>query len=60
MHQVYVDDGALGGFGEVEYHAPYLSRDNGYRVADTSETWAFAGRREAIEAYLRRLVAELE
>jgi hypothetical protein len=60
MHQVYVDDGGLGGFGEVEYHAPYLSSANEYRVEDSCDTWAFLGKRESIEAMFQKLLSETE
>lgn len=48
VHQVYVDDGALGGFGEIEHHSPYLREENDFAVADTSRTYAYRGAAEAI------------
>jgi len=48
MCQVYVDDGALGGFAELEFHAPSLR----HGVRQTNEThcstWGFIGPAEAI------------
>lgn len=42
MTQCYVDDGKLGGFGEIEYHAPALDASRKMmRMEDRSETWAF-------------------
>jgi hypothetical protein len=42
MTQWYVDDGKLGGFGEIEYHAPALDASRKItRIEDRSETWAF-------------------
>jgi hypothetical protein len=41
IHQVYVDDGALGGFGELEHHSPALLSDG--EICDRCETWAFSG-----------------
>jgi hypothetical protein len=42
MTQSYVDDGKLGGFGEIEYHAPSLDAAKKImRIESRSETWAF-------------------
>jgi hypothetical protein len=50
MCQVYVDDGALGGFAELEFHAPALR----HGVRETNEThcstWGFVGPAEAIRS----------
>ena len=43
VQQVYVDDGALGGFGELEYHSPAVDGAGATTVRDSSEVWAFAG-----------------
>jgi hypothetical protein len=43
VQQVYVDDGALGGFGELEYHSPAIASDGEQSVTDCSEVWACAG-----------------
>lgn len=43
IQQVYVDDGRYGGFGELEYHTPYIRPENGFAVTDTSITYAYAG-----------------
>ena len=55
MQQVYVDDGALGGFGELEYHAPCLQRGARELVEDRAEVWAFAGPAEALRDLLNRV-----
>ena len=44
MAQVYVDDGGLGDFAELEYHSPGLDADAGIHcLSDTSEVLAFVG-----------------
>lgn len=43
VQQVYVDDGALGGFGEMEYHTPALASQGPTTLTDTSEVWGFTG-----------------
>jgi len=43
VQQVYVDDGALGGFGELEYHSPAIDTVAGPSVTDSSEVWSFVG-----------------
>ncbi len=57
VQQLYVDDGALGGFGELEHHSPYLSSDNGYRVTDVCETFAYCGPADAVAAVRERWLA---
>ena len=47
--EIYIDDGAMGGFGELEYHSPALTPSKGGKITDTSETWAFLGPGAAIE-----------
>ena len=42
--EVYVDDGAYGGFGELEYHSKAINIDSGEsETEDQSETWGFSG-----------------
>jgi hypothetical protein len=48
--QVYVDDGLLGGFGELEYHSPALNIDRGETdISDSSLTFGFSGPLKEIE-----------
>ena len=48
--QVYVDDGALGGFGKLEYHSPALDAEQGRNaMEDVSHVWAFQGPLETID-----------
>ena len=42
IQQIYIDAGALGGFGEMEYHAPFICAERP-TVADVSQLWGFAG-----------------
>lgn len=56
--QIYVDDGALGGFGEMEYHSPALEAGTRERVTDRQSVWAFAGPAEALSDILERLLTE--
>ncbi len=53
MCQVYVDDGALGGFGEMEYHAPAI--DASGTTQTEAENWGFIGPREAVRELAKRL-----
>jgi hypothetical protein len=47
--QAYNDDGALGAFGELEYHTPAVGGDTGLdSYVDRSQVWAFAGEEERI------------
>ena len=48
VHQIYVDDGELGGFGELEHHSPYLREEDSYTVSDVSYTYAYRGSSDAI------------
>ena len=49
IHQIYVDDGNFGGFGELEHHSPAIGEQNGESaVRDRSQVWAFSGSAEAI------------
>ena len=43
VQQVYVDNGAFGGFGEMEHHSPASAPGRSAEVTDTCTTWAFAG-----------------
>ena len=48
--QVYVDDGALGGFGELEHHCPALNVESGIdEVTDQCDTWVFRGPGSSID-----------
>lgn len=56
--QCYNDDGKLGSFGEVEYHAPGIGDGTGQMsYADRSQLWAFRAARPIIEEIGRRLLA---
>lgn len=50
--QVYVDDGQLGGFGEIEFHSPGIRGGAGDQTAGEvrfqSTTWGFVGPADAI------------
>ena len=48
VQQVYVDNGAFGGFGELEHHSPAMVPGRSAEVTDTCTTWAFAGTAEAL------------
>lgn len=50
VQQVYVDDGSLGEFAEMEYHAPALTP--GQSVTDRCQVWALAGPAEAVRDLL--------
>lgn len=43
VQQFYVDDGALGGFGELEYHGPAIDATAGGSVEESSDVWACIG-----------------
>lgn len=43
MCQVYVDDGQLGGFAELESHAPSLGTNSGSSDEAQVTTWGFVG-----------------
>ena len=55
--EVYIDDGNLGGFGEMEYHSPGIISSKGRSITDTSQVWAFRGPKDAVEK-IRRIVFE--
>lgn len=50
MTEIYIDDGQLGGFGELEYHSPAIDISNGgTEIKDSNETWAFSGSVEKVK-----------
>ena len=56
MQQVYVDDGAFGGFGEMEYHSPAAAVEN-RKIDDISEVWAFMGPQKSIANLVDHVLA---
>jgi hypothetical protein len=57
MTQVYVDDGGLGGFGELEYHSPGLDASSKQtKIEDVSDTWAFAGPARRVDDVRNRIL----
>jgi hypothetical protein len=56
--EVYVDDGNLGGFGEMEYHSPGIISSKGRSITDTSKVWAFRGPGDAVEK-IRQIAVEV-
>ena len=56
VQQVYVDDGALGGFGELEHHSGALEAEGDRVATDFSRTWAFAGPLSALNEQLEALL----
>ena len=56
VEQFYVDDGALGGFGEIEHHSVHIEPGKRNAIADTSEVTAYSGARESIDELLQRIV----
>ena len=52
-----MDDGALGGFGEMEYHTPALASQGPATLTDTSETWGFTGSAEHLTDLAEQLLA---
>jgi hypothetical protein len=54
--QCYADDGKLGNFGELEYHAPAIGAGMD-TYTDLSQLWAFRAERSAIEGIAKRLLA---
>jgi hypothetical protein len=58
--QCYTDDGALGGFGELEYHAPGVGAWTGLAACtDESQVWGFQGPMETISEIARQLLGPL-
>ena len=51
--QIYVDDGTLGGFGELEYHTPSAARNQ--RLVDSGSVWSFAGKEEDLRTIVKTL-----
>ena len=49
LQQVYVDDGAMGGFGELEYHSACIDPIDRKQVADSCEVVAYSGDAEALD-----------
>ncbi len=47
--QVYVDDGALGGFGEMEFHCSALQPGSAQDVCSVAKTWGFIGPKREIQ-----------
>lgn len=47
--QVYVDDGALGGFGEMEFHCPALQPGSTQDVCTVVKSWGFIGPKKEIQ-----------
>jgi hypothetical protein len=58
VQQVYVDDGGLGGFGELEHHSPALGSGSASQITDRSEAMAFAGPARTLKQVLEVLIAE--
>ncbi len=56
VQQVYVDNGAFGGFGELEHHSPAIIPGRTSKVTDTCTTWAFAGPVEALRELAEQLL----
>ena len=55
--QFYFDDGALGGFGEMEYHSQYLTPEEP-AIIDTSYLRAYSGAPEQLENILHAAFAK--
>lgn len=60
VQQIYVDNGALGGFGEIEYHTPAMAPDLCSEVRDVCTTWAFAGPAQALSELVERVIGQLQ
>lgn len=56
MQQVYVDDGALGGFGELEYHSPAIGGERQREIHDICEIWAFTGAENTLREIAKSLL----
>ena len=58
--QCYVDDGGLGGFGELEYHAPAVGAGTGLTAyTDVSQVWAFHGPAQTLSRIARQLLGSV-
>ncbi|MBM3243033.1 hypothetical protein FJZ31_42790 [Candidatus Poribacteria bacterium] len=60
--QCYNDDGHLGKFGEMEYHAPAIGEGTGMTTyQDRSQVWAFWGKEQSVNEVCQYLLgAEIE
>lgn len=55
--QCYNDDGALGHFGEIEYHTPVMDSENGInRLDDVSQVWCYRGSMSTLERIRKHLL----
>lgn len=59
VQQVYVDDGALGGFGELEYHTPALGKVRASSIDDISSLWTFAGSIESLTTLFESVLSRV-
>lgn len=59
VQQVYVDNGGLGGFGEMEHHSPAMIPGRCSEVKDVCTTWAFAGPPQALRDWTEKLFKQL-
>lgn len=58
--QCYTDDGALGGFGELEYHAPGIGAWTGLTaLTEESQLWGFHGSTTSILSVAAELLGPL-
>jgi len=55
VQQVYVDNGDLGGFGEMEHHSPAIIPDQCSEVTEICTTWAFAGPADRLRELTERM-----
>lgn len=58
VQQVYVDNGDLGGFGEMEHHSPAMVPDLSSEVRDVCTTWAFAGPARALSELVEWVIGQ--
>ncbi|MBI4550842.1 MAG: hypothetical protein HY710_01095 [Candidatus Latescibacteria bacterium] len=57
--QSYSDDGKMGDFGELEYHAPAIGGETGLTAyVDRSQVWAFRGARTHIHTIAECLLGQ--
>ncbi len=57
VQQVYVDNGAFGGFGEMEYHSPAMIPAVSNEIKDRSVLWTFTGPAEALTTLSDKILA---
>jgi len=57
VQQVYVDNGDLGGFGEMEHHSPAMIPGLCSEVKDICTTWAFAGPADHLRELTERVTS---